>query len=86
MYYHRVGQEQDSDVPVFALPSDPECRFLPQVSDDGKYLMLEPTPNSLNCGLFIADLEANGDIKGWISFKTNLPTAYYKVSEFLYKI
>jgi len=38
--YHKLGTSQDEDILIYELPSEPEFFFTPEVTDDGKYLLL----------------------------------------------
>lgn len=40
VYLHRLGAPQSDDTLVYARPDAPDLGFLPQVSDDGRYLLL----------------------------------------------
>ncbi len=40
LYYHRVGTPQDQDTLVFETPEQPQWGFQPQISDDGRYLVI----------------------------------------------
>lgn len=40
LYYHRVGTPQAEDVVVFETPQEPKWGFVPQVTDDGRYLVI----------------------------------------------
>jgi len=40
VYYHRMGQPQESDVLVFARPDHPDWGFSSEVSEDGRYLVI----------------------------------------------
>ncbi len=40
IYYHRVGTDPSADVLVFERPDHPQWTFSPQVTDDGRYLVL----------------------------------------------
>jgi prolyl oligopeptidase len=40
VYYHRAGTPQDADVLVFERPDQPEWGFGPDVSEDGRYLVI----------------------------------------------
>lgn len=40
LYYHRVGTEQSADMLVYATPEQPKWGFQPQLSDDGRYLVI----------------------------------------------
>ncbi len=39
--FHRLGSDPRDDEVIFAAPEHPEWTFGPQVSDDGRYLMIE---------------------------------------------
>ncbi|MGB0220247.1 MAG: prolyl oligopeptidase family serine peptidase [Sinimarinibacterium flocculans] len=40
LYYHRVGTPQSADVKVFAVPEEPKWGFQPEVTRDGRYLVV----------------------------------------------
>jgi prolyl oligopeptidase len=40
MYYHRVGTPQSADVLVYHRPDQPEWEFGPDVTEDGRYLII----------------------------------------------
>lgn len=40
LYYHRVGSEQATDTLVYETPEQPKWGFQPQLSDDGRYLVI----------------------------------------------
>ncbi|MEC9364366.1 MAG: S9 family peptidase, partial [Pseudomonadota bacterium] len=40
LYYHRVGTPQSADVKVFAVPEEPKWGFVPEVTRDGRYLVV----------------------------------------------
>ncbi|MCS7014574.1 MAG: prolyl oligopeptidase family serine peptidase [Gemmatales bacterium] len=40
VYYHRLGTPQSDDVLVYARPDQPEWGFIPEVTEDGRYLIL----------------------------------------------
>jgi len=40
VYYHRLGTPQSEDVLVYARPDQPEWGFIPEVTEDGRYLVL----------------------------------------------
>lgn len=40
VYWHRLGTEQDDDVLIYERPDQKDFDFWPQVSEDGKYLIL----------------------------------------------
>lgn len=41
VWFHRVGTPQSEDVPVYARPDEPEWGFEPEVSHDGRHLVIE---------------------------------------------
>ncbi|MFQ5527596.1 MAG: prolyl oligopeptidase family protein [Thermoanaerobaculia bacterium] len=40
IYYHRVGTPQSDDVLVYSRPDHPDWSFWPEVTEDGKYLVI----------------------------------------------
>ncbi len=40
LYFHRVGEPQDGDALVYARPEQPEWGFNPEVSPDGRFVVL----------------------------------------------
>jgi len=40
LYYHRLGTPQSEDVPVYERPDEPDFGLSPEVSDDGRYLVI----------------------------------------------
>jgi len=40
VFYHRMGEDQDDNVLVYERPDRPDWRFAPEVTDDGRYLIL----------------------------------------------
>jgi prolyl oligopeptidase len=40
LYFHKLGQDQSQDELVFQRPDQPKWGFSPQVSDDGRYLVI----------------------------------------------
>jgi prolyl oligopeptidase len=40
VYFHRLGTPQSEDLLVYERPDDPELGFAPEVTDDGRYLVL----------------------------------------------
>lgn len=40
VYFHQIGTPQDKDKLIYARPDAPNLGFRPQVSDDGRYLLL----------------------------------------------
>ena len=43
IYWHRLGDPQEKDRAVFAMPKDPEIDLEPVVTEDGKYLVVHAT-------------------------------------------
>lgn len=37
---HRIGTDQAADEPVFALPDEPDITFWPEVTEDGRWLVV----------------------------------------------
>ncbi len=56
LYYHRVGTPQPADVQVYERPDQPEWRFFPQVTDDGRYLILNTSYQTSRNNLGYIDL------------------------------
>lgn len=81
VYYHRVGTTQDEDVLVFNDVENPLHRFYAEVSDDGKFLLIDILLDTEDSALLVADLDKVGKIKGRIQFKTIVSDleAEYKV-------
>lgn len=40
LYYHRIGTSQSEDILVYERPDEPEWGFDPDVTEDGKYLII----------------------------------------------
>jgi prolyl oligopeptidase len=40
VYYHRLGTPQSEDILIYARPDQPEWGFIPEVTEDGRYLVL----------------------------------------------
>jgi prolyl oligopeptidase len=51
VYYHRVGTQQSADVLVFEDGSKPDYMFAANVSNCGKYLMLDTRKDCDDLGL-----------------------------------
>ncbi|CAN5694413.1 prolyl oligopeptidase family serine peptidase [soil metagenome] len=56
LYYHRVGTPQSEDVLVYERPDRPEWRFFPQVTDDGRYLVIYTSYQTSKNDLLYVDL------------------------------
>lgn len=48
LYYHRVGTPQESDVLVYERPDEPSWGYIPEVSEDGRYLVVTVWRSSAN--------------------------------------
>ena len=58
LFFHRVGSPQSSDDLVYERPDEPEWGFAPQVSDDGRYLVIEVWKGTEpNNRVYLIDLE-----------------------------
>jgi prolyl oligopeptidase len=40
LFFHRLGTEQEQDELVYARPQDPQWQFSPEVTDDGRFLVI----------------------------------------------
>jgi len=57
LYYHRLGSDQAADRMVFELRDHPEWDFNGDVTDDGRYLVIEVSQNAeVNNAIYYADL------------------------------
>ncbi|KAG0331232.1 hypothetical protein BG000_011093, partial [Podila horticola] len=62
LLYHKMGTPQSDDVLVYLDTENPLYRFVPQISDDGKYLLMSIRKDSgPTCMLYIGDLETTGN-------------------------
>lgn len=43
LYYHRIGTTQSDDVLVYQRPDHPDWSFVPEVTEDGRYLVITVT-------------------------------------------
>ncbi|KAF9965914.1 hypothetical protein BGZ70_003818 [Mortierella alpina] len=63
LLYHKIGTPQSEDVVVYFDTDNPSYRFVPQISDDGKYILLSIRKDSSpTCMLFTGDLETTGHV------------------------
>ncbi|MEP6940463.1 MAG: prolyl oligopeptidase family serine peptidase [Rudaea sp.] len=46
VYFHRLGEDQDDDLLIYQNASQADWRFAPQVSDDGRYLVIAVNHNA----------------------------------------
>jgi prolyl oligopeptidase len=62
LYFHRLGQPQDADQVVYERPDQPEWGFSPEVSGDGRFVMINvwwgTQPNNR---LYVIDLTKDSD-------------------------
>ncbi|CAN5138512.1 prolyl oligopeptidase family serine peptidase [soil metagenome] len=56
LYYHRVGTPQSADVLIHEQPAQPEWRFFPSVTDDGRYLVIYTSYQTSKNDLHYVDL------------------------------
>jgi prolyl oligopeptidase len=56
LFYHRLGTSQSEDVPVYQRPDEPDWRFSPYVTDDGRYLVVSASKSTSWNRLFLKDL------------------------------
>jgi len=60
IYYHEVGTPQSEDRLVYERPSNPKLGFQTQVTDDGRYLIIEASEGtSENTEIYVKDLQAD---------------------------
>jgi len=75
VYFHRLSTPQSEDVPVYARPDQPEWGFGPEVSNDGRYLVMTVTQGTdTRNRFFYKDLQMNGEV---IELIPDLEAAYY---------
>lgn len=48
LYYHRIGTPQSEDLLVYSVPEEPKWGFVPEVTDDGRYLIITIWRGSAN--------------------------------------
>jgi prolyl oligopeptidase len=77
LYFHRLGQPQAEDELVYERPDQKEWGFSAEVTEDGRYLILEVWQGTdVRNRLFYQDLEADGPVVELIS---DLEAAYHFV-------
>ncbi|HEY6642299.1 prolyl oligopeptidase family serine peptidase [Povalibacter sp.] len=64
IYRHRLGSTQESDPLVFAVTDHPTRSPYPQVSDDGRYLIIYLYDGSQKMGVFYQKLDAEASPSG----------------------
>jgi prolyl oligopeptidase len=61
LYWHRLGTPQEQDVLVYERPDDRELSFGPDITEDGKYLVLYVSRGSSPTnGLYIREVAGDG--------------------------
>lgn len=74
LYYHKLGTTQDKDVLVYKDDAHPNRSFGPQVSEDGRWLLLYSYESTSGNALMVKDLsKANGE---FISIVDNFDNDY----------
>ena len=65
LYYHALGTPQSEDRLVYERPDDPKLGFAPQVTDDGRYLVITAWKGTAEeNGLYVKDLtDPDADIR-----------------------
>jgi prolyl oligopeptidase len=59
---HRLGSAQDADEPVFALPDEPDVTFWPDITDDGRWLVVSGSRGTEHqVRVWVRDLDRPGD-------------------------
>lgn len=58
IFLHKLGTTQDSDRPIFAVTDHPTRYPYPQVSDDGRYLVITLYDGSQQMGVYYQKLDA----------------------------
>ncbi|SFF56805.1 prolyl oligopeptidase Serine peptidase. MEROPS family S09A [Fontimonas thermophila] len=57
LYYHRVGTPQSEDLLIFETPQEPKWGFVPEVTDDGRWLVITIWRGSENAyRVYVKDL------------------------------
>ncbi len=63
IYFHALGTPQDEDRLVYERPDKPKWSLFPEMSDDGRYLIIYVSTGSTgDNGLFYKDLAADGPV------------------------
>ena len=58
---HRLGTEQDADELVLALPDEPDVTFWPEITEDGRWLVVDGTRGTDPHGrVWVRDLSGRG--------------------------
>jgi prolyl oligopeptidase len=62
IYFHQLGTPQSADTLIYARPDAPDLAFHPQLSDDGRYLILQVWQGTDKRNrLYYRDLQTGGD-------------------------
>ncbi|MEM9643392.1 MAG: prolyl oligopeptidase family serine peptidase [Planctomycetota bacterium] len=62
LYFHRLGTEQSDDDLILERPDEPQWGFSPEVTDDGRYLIIQNWKGTEpKTQVFIKDLKPDGD-------------------------
>ncbi|KAG0208805.1 hypothetical protein BGX28_000348 [Mortierella sp. GBA30] len=82
LLYHKIGTPQSDDVLVYLDTENPLYTFVPQVSDDGKYILMTIRKDSSpTCMLYIGDLETTGNVISlgyeWNKIVDNFNSRYF---------
>jgi prolyl oligopeptidase len=60
VYYHKINTDQQHDVLVYEDTANPNWGFSPQVSDDGRYLVISVTESTSGNAVYFKDLSVDG--------------------------
>ncbi len=85
VYFHTLNTPQSADKLIYTRPDEPELGFRPQVTDDGRYLILDVWEGTDRRNqLYYKDLHTDGDVIQLIDhleakyrFLTNDGTSFY---------
>ncbi|KAG0056592.1 hypothetical protein BGZ83_004374 [Gryganskiella cystojenkinii] len=81
LLYLRIGTPQSEDVLVHCDTENPLYRFTPEISDDGKYILMTIRKGSLTCMLYVGDLDATGGVTSsgydWNKIVDNFDAKYF---------
>jgi prolyl oligopeptidase len=76
--YHRLGESQDMDRLVYDRPDNPDWVFYPQVSEDGRYLIIHASVGTRReTAIYYQDLQ--NPTEGVIGLIENFDATYYFV-------
>ncbi|TWT82434.1 Prolyl endopeptidase precursor [Planctomycetes bacterium CA13] len=69
LYYHRLGDDQSKDQLIFERPDEPKWGFMPAVTDDGDYLVIQNWKGSEpKSQVFVKDLtDSNATVEPLIT-------------------